>query len=129
MAALTGEVVPGSGKGGKKSKKHKKGGKKDMAEDGEEVPEGQGGPKKRKAIDINFEYSNPKTELMAFIQAKIGKGVKQGDIVYELAQSPGGFQAMLTLVCLEGKQFQGEVSQDRKKAEASAAASALKEYE
>merc|ERR1719183_1389773 len=86
-------------------------------------------PKKKRAIDINMEYSNPKTELTSFCQLKKGKSMDKGDIVYETSPAAGGFQTTVTLAAVDNKQFAGEVCADKKLAEWSAATVALKEHE
>ena len=82
-------------------------------------------------IDMDYKGSsrNPKTELTKFCQAYCERSMKNGDIVYEHTKlDEKQHQAMVTLCCMEGQQFRGEVCDHPKEAEHSAAYFALKAY-
>mmetsp|Transcript_69517 Transcript_69517/g.224920 ORF Transcript_69517/g.224920 Transcript_69517/m.224920 type:complete len:429 (-) Transcript_69517:178-1464(-) len=78
-------------------------------------------PAKRK----DPEPLNPKSELVMFLQRYLRRTMTKEDIVYEHGKNETGFQAHVTLACLEGRQFIGEVCAGQKLSEASAASLAL----
>lgn len=71
----------------------------------------------------------PKSELNSTISKIIRRVMNKNDILYETSSVQGGFQSMVTMICLPGhwggQAFAGEVSGKKAEAEQSAAAIAL----
>lgn len=71
----------------------------------------------------------PKSELNSTISKIIRRVMNKNDILYETSTVQGGFQSMVTMVCLPGhwggQAFAGEVSSKKAEAEQSAASIAL----
>mmetsp|Transcript_12244 Transcript_12244/g.34461 ORF Transcript_12244/g.34461 Transcript_12244/m.34461 type:complete len:343 (-) Transcript_12244:156-1184(-) len=69
--------------------------------------------------------ANAKSELNMFIQKQLKKPIGKEDISYSMQQFGDQHQATVTLNCMGGMQFAGEVAADAKQAQQNAAASAL----
>lgn len=72
--------------------------------------------------------TNPKSELVTFLQRKIGRALTKGDTVYESQQNGECWQCTLKLPCHQGEEFAGELAASEKDAQQSAAAQALALY-
>eukprot|EP00747_Dinoflagellata_sp_TGD_P181921 gnl/TRDRNA2_/TRDRNA2_35932_c0_seq1.p1 gnl/TRDRNA2_/TRDRNA2_35932_c0~~gnl/TRDRNA2_/TRDRNA2_35932_c0_seq1.p1 ORF type:complete len:241 (-),score=58.22 gnl/TRDRNA2_/TRDRNA2_35932_c0_seq1:193-915(-) len=68
---------------------------------------------------------DPKSKLNQCLQKYMKKPISKNDIVYNTVKHAVGFQATVTLHCLQGQMFAGELSHDSKIAEKSAASQAL----
>lgn len=71
---------------------------------------------------------DPKTGLVQFCQRYCHRSIAKEDIVYNVVKYPQGIQATVTLTCIDGQEFAGEVCPDvknQKQAERSAAQQAL----
>mmetsp|Transcript_38740 Transcript_38740/g.104890 ORF Transcript_38740/g.104890 Transcript_38740/m.104890 type:complete len:306 (-) Transcript_38740:19-936(-) len=81
---------------------------------------------KRKAAAGPPPSENPKSQLAEFLSKHLKRAMVKGDISYEASQCVGGgYQATVTLVCHQSRQFAGEVCETGKLAEAAAAHQAL----
>jgi len=81
---------------------------------------------KRKAAAGPPPSENPKSQLAEFLSKHLKRAMVKGDISYEASQCVGGgYQATVTLVCHQSRQFAGEVCETGKLAEAAAAQQAL----
>mmetsp|Transcript_21834 Transcript_21834/g.70714 ORF Transcript_21834/g.70714 Transcript_21834/m.70714 type:complete len:346 (+) Transcript_21834:153-1190(+) len=69
--------------------------------------------------------SNAKSELNNFIQKQLKKMIAKEDIVYSMQTFGDQHQATVTLNCMGGLEFAGEVAADAKQAQQNAAAAAL----
>eukprot|EP00747_Dinoflagellata_sp_TGD_P166669 gnl/TRDRNA2_/TRDRNA2_189815_c0_seq1.p1 gnl/TRDRNA2_/TRDRNA2_189815_c0~~gnl/TRDRNA2_/TRDRNA2_189815_c0_seq1.p1 ORF type:complete len:351 (-),score=77.68 gnl/TRDRNA2_/TRDRNA2_189815_c0_seq1:97-1149(-) len=68
---------------------------------------------------------DPKTKLNQYCQKLAKSSISKTDIVYNTIKHAVGYQATVTLNCLQGQMFAGEVARDQKAAEKSAATQAL----
>uniref|UniRef100_A0A7S2PZ83 DRBM domain-containing protein n=1 Tax=Zooxanthella nutricula TaxID=1333877 RepID=A0A7S2PZ83_9DINO len=71
---------------------------------------------------------DPKSTLNMFVQRHCKKIITKEDIVYSTLSSNGQYQATVTVACLDGVQFAGEIARTAKDAEKSAATMALTHY-
>lgn len=72
--------------------------------------------------------SDSKSMLNSFAQKRCQRPITKQDIVYTVTKYGDQFQATVTLNCIEGAQFAGEVSTGQKEAEQNAAQMALTNY-
>jgi hypothetical protein len=87
-------------------------------------------PREAGAVPMRSAVIKPETEsklaLTMALQAFLKRTLTKGDVVYEVRPiTDTTFQAVLTLVCLDGRQFAGDAQGDAKAAEKSAAKVAL----
>lgn len=71
---------------------------------------------------------DPKSKLNMVVQRMIGRPVSKEDVIYATAKYPGGFQATVTLNCIDGQSFAGDLSSNQKDAEKNAAMQVLEFY-
>mmetsp|Transcript_88797 Transcript_88797/g.197327 ORF Transcript_88797/g.197327 Transcript_88797/m.197327 type:complete len:528 (+) Transcript_88797:105-1688(+) len=73
--------------------------------------------------------SEPKGALNHYCQKKCRRPINKNDVVYTIMpQGPGRWQATVRLNCMNGQEFAGELRQQQKDAEKSAAEQALKYF-
>mmetsp|Transcript_20849 Transcript_20849/g.58507 ORF Transcript_20849/g.58507 Transcript_20849/m.58507 type:complete len:378 (+) Transcript_20849:184-1317(+) len=78
---------------------------------------------------VSLDRMDPKTGLNQFCQRYCSRPVTKNDILYKTTKFGNSqFQAVVTLSCLEGQEYAGELSSSRKSAEKSAAQQALQAY-
>lgn len=78
---------------------------------------------------MSLDRMDPKTGLNQFCQRYCSRPVTKNDILYKTTKFGNSqFQAVVTLSCLEGQEYAGELSSSRKSAEKSAAQQALQAY-
>mmetsp|Transcript_22469 Transcript_22469/g.57344 ORF Transcript_22469/g.57344 Transcript_22469/m.57344 type:complete len:529 (+) Transcript_22469:3-1589(+) len=70
-------------------------------------------------------HANPKSELNQFCQKKLQKMITKDDITFAVQKYGNQFQATVTLACMGGLAFAGEVAAQSKQAEQNAAAAAV----
>lgn len=70
----------------------------------------------------------PKVQVNQFCQKKTGRQITKTDIVYKTQKHGGSHQSTITLACLGGVAFVGELMATAKAAEAAAASQVLKHY-
>jgi len=81
------------------------------------------------AADPVLAVTEPKGALNHFCQRYCQRSVTKEDVVYTSAKYDKVFQATVTLSCIEGQQFVGEVAPNLKDAEKNAARQALLYFE
>jgi len=69
-----------------------------------------------------------KSQLMQFAQRFTKKPVQKGDILYTPFKFAGGFQCKVKMICVDGKEFVGEMASTSRDAEQAAAIQALLGY-
>jgi len=72
--------------------------------------------------------SDAKTLLNTFCQRFTKKCISKADIIYETNKIGDQYQSTVTLICIEGAQFAGELACSAKEAEQNAAAIAMSNY-
>lgn len=78
---------------------------------------------------MNLDRMDSKTGLNQFCQRYCSRPVTKADIVYKTTKfGDHQFQTIVTLNCLEGQEYAGELSTNQKNAEKSAAQQALQAY-
>jgi len=78
---------------------------------------------------MNIDCMDSKTGLNQFCQRYCSRPVTKTDIIYKTTKFGNNqFQTIVTLSCLEGQEYAGELSTNQKNAEKSAAQQALQAY-
>lgn len=75
-----------------------------------------------------MSHENAKTQLNTFLQRHTKKAIGKADIVYTTQKHGDQFQTTVTLVCLGGEEFAGDMASNQKEAEKQAAAAALEHH-
>lgn len=84
-------------------------------------------------IDQEFtkrlEQEDPKVAVYQFCQRFCNRPIDRNDLTYRVCWYPGGYQATVTLNCIGGQEFTGELAGGRRDAERSASQQVLEFYQ
>jgi len=89
------------------------------------LEDGTAAPRPMEAVD---PVDNPKQRLNTFLMKFMGRTLSKEDFSYETVRYDEGYQSTVTLNCLDGDSFVGELAQDAKEAERNAAQIVLETY-
>eukprot|EP00929_Paragymnodinium_shiwhaense_P107110 TRINITY_DN7315_c0_g1_i1.p1 TRINITY_DN7315_c0_g1~~TRINITY_DN7315_c0_g1_i1.p1 ORF type:complete len:266 (+),score=92.38 TRINITY_DN7315_c0_g1_i1:84-881(+) len=125
---VTGAYEEDGKKMGKKERKDKK----RALERQRKEEEGDAPPEPRKPAEIDLQFRNPnsnaKTELVSYLQTKLGRALKKDDVAYKTEKFDSGmWMCTVECACLDDAAASGEPSKDPRSAEQAAAKAFLEE--